>query len=51
MGYFVAQELQSLGLSCSFHELMGEDHFSLTEQMESDDCALNKVQCTVVCSE
>ncbi|KAL5483765.1 hypothetical protein EMCRGX_G020178 [Ephydatia muelleri] len=37
------KELQSLGLLCSFHELMGEDHFSLTEQMESDDCALNKL--------
>ena len=35
--------MESVGISCCVHELLGEDHFSLVEQMEKEDCALNKV--------
>ena len=37
------QRLDAVGVSCCAHELAGDDHFSLIEQMESEDCYLNKV--------
>ena len=46
------QGLQSVGISCTHHEVRGEDHFSLVERMREseEDYSLNKVAiaCTTV---